>query len=268
MLPSYAQQWRTWLPWAMCFVAVVGAELAIGAGWVQAGVVLLLLMAGALLVYTVALTARGGIAAFTGRVFALTLTLVPLLRVASLGLPLERLPPSVWSLAVWAPTVAAAVVMLRHLDLAPSAINLVPDRAPAQLLFGLIGLPVGGVAYLLLPAQPLAVDPSSRRSLLVGISVLFITGVLDEVMFRGLLNETARAVFGRSGIFYVSGLYAALQLETRSPGAVLVALGIALGASWWVERTRSVLGVAVAHGLANVGVYLLLPVFAANGYRF
>ncbi len=245
------------LVWGGVFLAVVSAESAIAFDHLRVATVVLLLTAGALVWYA-------GIAPFTARVFALALTLVPLLRVVSLGLPLGLLSSYVWPLLVYVPALAALAAVFSRLGLAPAEANITGAGWRWQLGIGFLGVPLGGFVYLLLQPAPLAETAGEAA---VGVLSLCLAGALDEAIFRGLLQETAIVALGRPGIFYVSGLYAALQIESRSLTTVAVAFAMSIGFAWIVRRTRSVLGVAVAHIVANLGLYLVLPALALRNGR-
>jgi len=245
------------LIWSGVFLAVVVAEGAIAFDQLRFATLTLLVTAGALVLYA-------GIAPFTARAFALALTLVPLLRVISLGLPLGLLSSYVWPLLVCVPAFAALASVFSRIGLAPVEVNLTRAGWPWQLGIGFLGVPLGGFAYILFQPSPLAETAGEAA---VGILSLCLAGVLDEVIFRGLLQETAIVALGRPGILYVSSLYAALQIESRSFATVAFTFALSIGFAWIVRRTRSVLGVAVAHVVANLGLYLVLPALALGRGR-
>ena len=252
----------SWLPYP---VAIAVGELAIGAGWVALGVAVLLLTMGMLVLHAGVWATQPGIGRFIARVFALSLALVPLLRVVSLVMPLAPIPYPFWPLLTWLPIAAGIVALLHRATLAPTLMNIVGEKLGLHLAFALVGLPVGVVVFALLRPQPLAAH-FGPGSLLLAVFGLLIVGACEEMLFRGLLLEGAVAALGeRGGVLYVSGLYAALQCGTLSPITVLIAFVAALAAAWWVRRTRSIVGVAVAHGLANILAYLVLPIFTQFG---
>jgi membrane protease YdiL (CAAX protease family) len=88
------------------------------------------------------------------------------------------------------------------------------------------------------------------------------TGVLEEVLFRGILQSVAQARLGGLGLVFVSALSGLLQISSQGAAAALLVFALSLVFSWAVGRTRSVLGVGIAHGLANVGLFVILPTFA------
>ena len=242
--------------WLAVLLALTGAEIAIAVDGVRVAVVLLIMTLLLLVWYA-------GEALFVARTFALTLTLVPLLHVLSLGLPLERLSSYFWSFLVCVPAFAAVTVVIRQLGFAPSELSLAMERIPQQTVVGLLGIPIGGVVFLLLrPSYPLAETPVES---VIAVLSLCLAGVLDEVIFRGVLQETALVALGERGVIYTSALYAILQIETRSLTTVIVAFIMSMGFAWYVRRTRTVVGVAVMHSLANVVVYLVLPMIVRGG---
>jgi hypothetical protein len=61
------------------------------------------------------------------------------------------------------------------------------------------------------------------------------------------------------GIVYVSALFAALHVVYRSPAEVLLMFAFSVLLALFASKSRSILGVSLAHGLANVTLFLVMP---------
>jgi membrane protease YdiL (CAAX protease family) len=90
---------------------------------------------------------------------------------------------------------------------------------------------------------------------------LMCTGFVEEFIFRGVLQRTAVEAFGWRGIIYVSLLFAALHMGFLSLIDVVFVFCVALFFGWVVKKTGSLLGVALAHGITNIILYLVAPFF-------
>lgn len=193
------------------------------------------------------------------RMLLVALACAPLLRVASLVLPLAGLPTISWYLLTSIPVGVALLFAARILGLPRTCFGLRASPFLPQIAIGLLGAPLGVIAYLIFRPHSL-MTTLSWRSLIIPAAILFVsTGIIEELLFRGILLSAVGAVMGDWGIVYSSAVFAALQIGNRSPLAISFAFVVGLAFAWFVRRTHSVVGVVVAHGLMSVGVYLVLP---------
>jgi uncharacterized protein len=197
--------------------------------------------------------------------FRVSLTLAPLIRVVSLAMPLDRYPLIYWYVVIGVPLFAAVIVAKRALGVRLRPKNVFGPRLAGQLAFALSGPAFGYVAYGVLQPAPLLVDYSWSQFLTAAAILLIFTGLLDELIFRGLLQRTAIEQFGRRrGIAYAALLSALLHTGHLSFGNVVLVLVAGLVFGWFAARTDSVLGVSLAHGLANITMLLIVPYWLAT----
>lgn len=133
-----------------------------------------------------------------------------------------------------------------------------------QLLIGLTGLWIGLVAYLILKPEPIMPEFSWGRFLLAALSMLFFAGLLQETIFRGLLQATTIQILDRYGILYTALVFALLHLEFQSFWHVLFMFLVGLLFGVIAFRTRSIVGISLAHGLASASLFLVFPVLMAS----
>jgi membrane protease YdiL (CAAX protease family) len=193
------------------------------------------------------------------------LALLPLIRIVSLTLPLARFPPAYWFLFTSIPLFAAAGLVMRLLSLFWAEVGLHRRGLPRQLAIALLGLAFGCVEYLILRPEPLMAEWSWRHFWWPALILLISTGLLEELIFRGILqNATVAALGGAPGVVYAALLFAVLHIGYRSLADVLFVLGVGLLFGWIVLRTESIVGVTLAHGLTNVTLFLIVPFVAAQ----
>ncbi|MDP8961991.1 MAG: CPBP family intramembrane metalloprotease [Actinomycetota bacterium] len=184
------------------------------------------------------------------------LGLVPTLRIASLAVPNNEVSPIFWygliSLAL-----ASAVVLTARLNDARGA-ELGLRWTPQQRTIALIGVPLALVAWELPQPSPL-IEGDNPFYVLVGSVVLLLLGGLEEVVFRGMIQRSLCRLFGISGIFFAAGLSTAAASGSDSLSFVAFSGGVTLVFGWFVHRTGSVIGVALAHGIVNMTAIVLLP---------
>ncbi|MDQ3809508.1 MAG: CPBP family intramembrane metalloprotease, partial [Chloroflexota bacterium] len=156
------------------------------------------------------------------------------------------------------------IVAVRVLGLSRSQVGLQLGHWPTQLAIALVGLPLGATEYLILRPAPVVPDLNSRDVVLAGLILLVCTGFLEEVLFRGVLQATARQVLGGAwGMVFVSALFAVLHIGHLSAVDVVFVFAVGLAFAWLVAWSGSVLGVTLAHGLTNILLYLFMPLVVA-----
>jgi len=196
------------------------------------------------------------------RHLVLSLALVPLVRIISLGMPLVNIP-QIWRYPIiYAPLLAAAIVVVRTLGLRAREVGISFSLLPVQLAVGLSGLLFGVVEYFILAPQPLIAELTWQGVWLPALILLVSTGFVEEFIFRGVLQRTAVEVFGGWwGIIYVSLLFAVLHVGFLSWIDVVFVFAVALFFGWVVKKTGSLFGVTLAHGITNILLYLVVPFF-------
>ncbi|MBA3330112.1 MAG: CPBP family intramembrane metalloprotease [Actinobacteria bacterium] len=184
------------------------------------------------------------------------LALVPLLRLLSVTIGFDVAEVYQYGL-VGAPLLLGVAAAARALD--SSALWASLRRwSWLQLPVALSGVPLGLFAYLI--ARPDPIDEGTwRGTAAVAVLVFVFSGVTEELLFRWILQQSLVGVLGAAAPLGSSVLFAIVYLDVRPAAyaAFVVAVGIAFGVV--VARTRSVLGVAIAHGLLAVGAVVLWP---------
>lgn len=185
------------------------------------------------------------------------LAVVSLLRVLSLGMPFAGVAAPVRAALVSVPLLLSAALALRLPGLSVRALGLRPRSWRVQALIGLSGLPLG-----LLVAQVGAGQDAAGGSLpqAAGFALAWVfAGAVEELVFRGVLQQAAAEVLGRGAVLLSSGVFAAAYVGDGSAAAVAVAAGVGLLFGVCAQQTRSIVGVGVAHALLNAAAVLLWP---------
>ncbi len=202
------------------------------------------------------------------RHLVLSLALVPLVKIISLCMPLVNIPQIWWYPIIYAPLLAAAIVVVRILGHRAREVGLSFSSFPVQLAVGLSGLLFGVAEYfilVILPPEPLIkpliAELTWQEVWLPALIFLVCTGFVEEFIFRGVLQRTAVEAFGWWGIIYVSLLFAVLHMGFLSLIDVVFVFFVALFFGWVVKKTGSLFGVALAHGITNIILYLVVPFF-------
>jgi uncharacterized protein len=248
-----------WTQVALAYLAAITlAELLVTFGEPRLGMAAHCLVLAALLLHTYRVEQP------EGRAFLLSLAFAPLIRILSLSLPLVDFPVVDWYLLTSVPLFAAAFVAARILGYSWIDMGLNLRGWPLQIAIGLTGLAFGALEYVILRPSALAPAPTWSNLWWPALILLISTGLLEEMIFRGLLQRAASAVLRPWGLTYVAILFAVLHIGYRSLVDVLFVLGVGLFFGWIVQRTRSLVGVTLAHGLTNIMLFLIMPFVQAG----
>lgn len=203
----------------------------------------------AVLLAHMALRPRGRLGAIPA-----ALAVVSLLRLLSYGMPFGGLTVGLRAAVVAVPLLLAVVLALRLPGLSGARLGLRPRSWRVQALVGLSGLPLGLLAaWAGLGAPAVGAWPQVTATA-VGLG---LAGAVEELVFRGVVQQAAAGVLGRGAFLLSGGVFTAAYAAAGSVTAVVVAalVGLLFGVS--AQVSRSVVGVAVAHALLNVGAGLV-----------
>jgi hypothetical protein len=196
--------------------------------------------------------------------FYLALTLAPLIRILYLSLPLNVFPLTYWYAVVSFPLLVGAVVVAQINGYRRKEIGLGWGNKNLlfHLLFGLTGLPLGLIEYLILRPEPLVPVLSLPDVFLPALILLVCTGFAEEFIFRGIMQKAASDLLGqKTALILVGFIFAILHVTHLSVIDVVFVFGVAVFFSTVVRRTGSLIGVTLAHGLTNIALYLILPFY-------
>jgi len=193
------------------------------------------------------------------RDFLITLALVPLIRLLNLAMPLWVFPKIYWYMLVGIPLFLAALYTAHIVHLNRKILGLTWRKLPLQLFIGLIGIGLGYLEYLILSPKPLIAELHLELVWLPGLILLIFTGLLEEFIFRGLLQYTSIRRLGRFGLLYTAVVFTVLHLGYNSWVNLAFVFFVTLFFGWVVQRTGSIMGVTIAHGLINISMFLVFP---------
>jgi len=188
------------------------------------------------------------------------LALAPLIRLLSLSMPLLQFQFSYWYMVIGAPLLLSALLVLRLTGYKPSQVGLTLGKGlPLQIVVAFTGLGLGYLEYQILKPEPLVESFSLQNIWLPALILLVFTGFLEELIFRGLLQTATRPILGRLNWVYASLVFAVLHIGYQSALDLVFVFGVGLLYGWVFERSRSIVGISIAHGQANVILFFIAP---------
>ncbi len=190
----------------------------------------------------------------------LCLAIAPLIRVFSLSLPLSYLPSYAWYILAGIPMLVAAVTIMRIQQLKLTDIGINFKKPIIQIAITFTGIPFGTLEYLILRPAPITVGLSTLAFVLLAISFIAATGFVEELVFRGVFQNTAIKTFGtKFGLISVALVFAALHIGWLNMLDVVLVFCIGLFFGILMLKTGSISGISLSHGLTNVFLFLVLP---------
>ena len=206
------------------------------------------------------------------RTFLWTLWLAPLTRIYGLAQPYAGAPPLTWWALTAIPMVVAGVVAMRLAGLSARDSGLIPNlrEAPIAVVMVPVGLAFGVLLYLLLEPRTPGRELAFGGAALAALIAIVNPGIVDELVFRGVLQRGTTRVLGTGfSVLYVSLLYATIVpaglVERSSLTAVALTFVVGLVLSGVTARTGSVLSAVVAHASLAVALVVLAPYLMLNG---
>ena len=193
-----------------------------------------------------------------------SLTLAPIIRIGSLALPLGNVPLVSWYPLIGVPIFTGAFIVARNLGYTRARLGLRVTLAelPRQLALVPLGLILGVGEYLIFRPAPIAERFTLADIWLPALILLIFTGLEEELIFRGLMQQAALRALGRWGLVYVSAVFAVLHIGYLSILDVVFVFLVGMLFAVFVLRTRSLFGVTLCHGCINVMLFLILPFVA------
>jgi membrane protease YdiL (CAAX protease family) len=193
------------------------------------------------------------------RAFLISLSFAPLIRIISFTTPLTTFPQVYWYAIVGAPLLVAVFALIRTTGLKNHQIGIRVGNLPVQLLISLVGIGLGFLEYLILKPEPLVADFTFEAIIGPALILLIFTGFLEELVFRGVFQYCAVRHLGKLGFVYVSMVFAIMHIGYLSVLDFGFVFLVAMIFAYLVQRTGSILGVTLAHGLTNIGLFLIFP---------
>jgi uncharacterized protein len=191
--------------------------------------------------------------------FWVALGLVPLVKIISMAMPVMlEISMIIWYVAVSIPILIGIIAVTRHLKYSVGEIGLTLNKLPFQFLIMLTGIGLAYIDYLILKPVAWTNELTLESILFPAIIILIFTGLVEEFIYRGILQKTTEFL-GIYGWLFIAAIYAILQISQGSTLHCAFVFMVGLGFSWIVNKTGSIVGIGLCHGLLNVCLFLVWP---------
>ena len=193
----------------------------------------------------------------------LALILAPLIRILSISMPVAEFSYISWFSIISIPVYLTIFTCVYLQRLKPRDIGLIfpaLKHLPLEFSIILLAVPLGVVEYHIL-RPGLLVEPRLAALVVPVLVMVVCTGFLEELAFRGLMQYHARRTLGFAGIVLISALFGLLHIGNLTIFDVLFASGIGFLYALVVQKTGSLYGVSISHGIINTTLFLIAPVY-------
>ncbi len=194
---------------------------------------------------------------------------LPIIRIIGLSIPLMQIQPLYWFPIIALPLFASAFTIMRSQGLSFKNVGFIWGNIPLQLTIALTGIFLGIVEFLILEPKPLIATFNLENLIFASIILIISTGLAEEILFRGIIQNNAQNVFGPyMGLLYASLLFTALHIGWASFYDLVFVFIVAVFYGYIFLKTRSILGITLSHGISNTFLFLIVPFYAPLVYSW
>jgi hypothetical protein len=195
---------------------------------------------------------------------------VPTIRVIGLYLPILQINPVFWLPIIAIPIFISCIVIMRNQNLSLKDVGLTWGESvwpglglgsiPLQLIIGFTGVLSGILEYFILRPDPLISQFTPILIIGAGLILLISVGLAEELLFRGIIQENAiKATDALFALIYTALVFTTMQVGWLSVPDLLFVFVLGISYGYCVIKTKSILGVSIAHGLTNILLFLVMP---------
>jgi len=187
-----------------------------------------------------------------GLMFATRLAFIPF---PQRFLKTETVPPSIYALAI---ALIIAFLFLKRTSLTRIGLTRGPYPILKQVSAAAsVGILSGIIEYYILKPSPIRVAPDNiQATLYVVIVMTLFVGLGEEMLFRGIIQESYQNVFPSwSAILIASIQFGIMHYGWLNPLELLFAngMGLIFGYSFW--KTKSLITPVTSHSLGNIVMF-------------
>jgi membrane protease YdiL (CAAX protease family) len=197
------------------------------------------------------------------RLLLCSMTAFPIVLIIGLSLPMIPIPQVYWFILSGIILFAISYTLMKAQSLTRQNVGLTWSALPLQLLIACTGIIFGVLEYSILHPLPLN-STINLESLVIGSIIIIIsTGFAEELLFRGIIQRNAQNALGAGlGILYSTLLFTALNISHSLPDVIFIFL-VGLFYGYIFYKTRSIIGISLAHGISNTMLLLIIPYYLA-----
>jgi len=191
------------------------------------------------------------------------LMLLPLFRLLNIAMPVFFTLTLYSYTFVYAPMFIPIYYIIREKMFKNSEIGLTAKDFWLFLPLAIAtGVAIGWGEYQVLHPGVLVPDYGIKSVLLLSITMIFFVGLVEEFIFRCSLQTVMEARLGHvTGLLITSILFGFMHSGYHLPFELVYVsfAGVVFGLLFWLTKSLPV--IALAHGITNIALFLVVPVY-------
>jgi membrane protease YdiL (CAAX protease family) len=189
------------------------------------------------------------------------LTLLPIMRLVNLSIPVFYETTLYSLIFIYSLLAVPAIIAATQQGFTRSQLGITFNKLWLYIpLSVVLGLLLAEGEYLIIRTSYLIPDLSIFNLLTLSVIMIFFVGVVEEIIFRSVLQNRLQMVFGNfTGIIFTSVLFGLMHSAYGNIYEVLYASFVGLFIGFLFYRTRSLPLAALIHGFINVFLFGIIP---------
>lgn len=128
---------------------------------------------------------------------------------------------------------------------------------PLSIIFGLV---LGKIEYSIITVESMIPVPNMQNILIFSIIMIVFTGFAEELLFRSIIQTRLEQVIGSAGgLVITSLLFGAMHSGYGTVYEIIFTASAGFFLGYLFQKTRSLIFIAVTHGMINIFLFGLLP---------
>jgi membrane protease YdiL (CAAX protease family) len=135
------------------------------------------------------------------------------------------------------------------------------DKVLKYTLMGLVfAIPTGFLEYIILTPPPPSPFFDAKYLIRDTIYMLFFVGLAEELLFRGLIFNDLKKIFGWKSALLAQGvLFGIMHMTWRSPLEIAFTFAAGMFLGYFYYRTKSIAGPISMHAFNNIMLVSIIP---------
>ena len=185
---------------------------------------------------------------------------IPIIRIVGLSIPMMQIKPLYWFPIVAIPLFAASLAIMRSQKLTLRDVGLFVGDIKIQILITITGFFTGIIEFFILRPDPLIAEFTPILIIGAFFILLISTGLAEELLFRGILQNNTMKMFGAAfGLIYTSLIFTTMHIGWIYFSDLVFVFCVALFYGYCLIKTKSIFGITMAHGISNSMLFLVMP---------
>lgn len=187
--------------------------------------------------------------------------LLPIFRLVNLSMPIFSEINLYSFVFIYAPLTIPLVIAISHqkttFEKKEDTLKKILSQVPLAILAGLV---FGEAEYMIIGNRSLIQDISPANVLLFIIIMIFIVGLIEEFIFRAILQKRLEKILGSTGgILLASLLFGIMHSSYGTPFEMVFAFLVGGFLGYCFYRTKSLPFVIMINGLINIFLFGIIP---------